>query len=475
MTLPAPIHAPASGDRPAPTEGLSRPDGPRGRPPADLARRGAQLPRWPVLAMLAGLPAWWVLGLHPFTPGVFALLMTGYLLAQPQIRLTPGVAPYLVFALWCPASVVMLDTPMRWIGFLIRWSAIVAGGLLLLYITNSASHRLRDLDVLSALAVIWGLAVVGGYLGMLWPHGRLTTPMAQVLPGPLVANEYIRDLVLPRFAEVQRPWGAPEAFNRPAAPFPYTNGWGCAVALLTPVMLSLRERLAHPVVRWAIIAGLAASVIPAVQTANRGMLLVLGAEIAWYLLIQAFRGRVVVLVRAMLGAAVAAAALGGLGLFGLIAERQSYSDTTSGRASVYAQTWQELQRSPILGFGGPRPSPEIGISLGTQGAIWTYLFSYGLVGGALFLAFLLGVLTRSGLAGSPETTASPGTTASGRPPRTTGDTAWWQSVMVGALVACWFYGFDGIHLGIIAAIAALLLRARHASSRPAREPAGVAG
>ena len=411
----------------------------------------ADLPRWPLLAMLAGAPAWWVLGLSPFIPAIVAFVMLVLLLRVPRVRLVPGVLALVLFALWCPASLVMLDSPLRAIGFGVRWSGIVAAMLVLIYLTNSDPRRLRDLHVLSALAVLWAFVVIGGYLGLFWPEGRLTTPMAQILPSAVLNNEFVRDLVMPKFAEVQRPWGAAEPFNRPAAPFPYTNGWGCAVALLTPVVLSLRERVAAPWRRHLLTAGLLASAVPAAATANRGMLLVLGVSIAWYIAVQLRRGQQRAAGRA-LGLSLAATAVAAAGgVFSLIAERQAVSDTTTGRASVYLATLEQVQRSPILGFGAPRPSQEIGIALGTQGAIWMYLFSYGVIGALLFLAFLVGVLVLTrGTPGLPD------------------QDAWLRAVLAGALVACWFYGFDGTHLSIIVIVAGLLLRSR-AQATPATQ------
>lgn len=48
-----------------------------------------------------------------------------------------------------------------------------------------------------------------------------------------------------------------------------------------------------------------------------------------------------------------------------------------------------------MGFGAPRPSSSPWLpSLGTQGQFWTVIFSYGLVGLALFLAFFLRMFPR---------------------------------------------------------------------------------
>src|SRR5699024_65109 len=101
---------------------------------------------------------------------------------------------------------------------------------------------------------------------------RITTPLSRVMPGGLLRNELVRELVMPRLAEVQDPWGAEEPFVRPAAPFPYTNSWGMAYALLTPLMMLVWTRMRSRGGRVLLALGMVVSVYPAAQTSNRGML-----------------------------------------------------------------------------------------------------------------------------------------------------------------------------------------------------------
>ena len=71
------------------------------------------------------------------------------------------------------------------------------------------------------------------------------------------------------------------------------------------------------------------------------------------------------------------------------------SSSTQDRASNYLETISELAESPLLGFGAPRPSASAWLpSLGTQGQFWTVLFSYGIVGAFLFIAFFVRMLPR---------------------------------------------------------------------------------
>lgn len=421
-----------------------------------VVRTAGALPGWPVLVMVAGLPVWWVSGLTPFVPILAALVLLGYLMMARTVRLVPGTLGLPALACWALVSTVMLDTQLRMVGFAVRWSALAVAALLLVYLTN-APARVSDHSLLIALTVVWATVVVGGFLGMLFPDGRLVTPVAGLLPATVLNNELVRDLVMPRFAEVQRPWGAPEAFVRPSAPFPYSNGWGCALALLTPSTLALRSRLSSAAGRWTLTVGMLASAVPAVATRNRGMVIILSASLLAYVIGCLRAGERRAALRAGVAGGLVVVGLGALGLFSLIAERQLYSDTTTGRTSIYQATLAEVWRSPVIGFGAPRPSEELGIALGTQGALWMVLFSYGFVGAALLLGFLISLVGRTRAQRSPWR-------------------VWLHSVPVGALVACFFYGFDWVHLSAVVIPAAILLRARYpgAGEEVARDAGGAA-
>jgi hypothetical protein len=78
------------------------------------------------------------------------------------------------------------------------------------------------------------------------------------------------------------------------------------------------------------------------------------------------------------------------GLIEQIATRQQFGNSSGGRLALYAETIGRTMSSPLLGYGAPRPSSELGVSVGTQGYVWALMFSHGFVGLALFLLFLWG-------------------------------------------------------------------------------------
>lgn len=355
---------------------------------------GTRLPAWPLLALMYGFPIYWVTGTSLFAPVSFGAVMAIFLFLRGRLRATPGVLCWFAFLAWVAVCAVSVTGLMEFVGFAQRTTDLIAVGIALLYFVN-ARETIALTHVLRGFTILWATVVVLGVLATQFPDVRLTTPLSHVIPGPLLGNELVRELVMPRLAEVQEPWGAEEPFVRPAAPFPYTNSWGMAYALLTPVMVLVWTRLRSPSARALLGVALVVSLYPAAQTSNRGMLLAL----AFFSLFVAARFvltgnlRVGIAVTALLSVAGIGAMVGGV--FTAIAERQEVSHTTSGRSTIYQATFEKVLQSPIVGWATPQMDPSIGIALGTQGYAWTLLFSYGFIGLGLFYLFLGRVLLAS--------------------------------------------------------------------------------
>lgn len=353
-----------------------------------------KLPAWPLLAMLYGLPVFWVAGLTLFVPVAFGSIMALFLLMRGGLRATPGALCWLAFLGWVVVCTISVSGPLELVGYAQRTSDLMAVGIAFLYYVN-ARESLSFTQVLRGLTVVWGTVVVLGLLATQFPDFRLVTPLSRIMPGGLLRNELVRELVMPRLAEVQDPWGAEEPFVRPAAPFPYTNSWGMAYALLTPLMMLQWTRIRGLGKRTLLVLGMVVSVYPAVQTSNRGMFLALAlfALLLTARFVLAGRLGMGLSVMGILGAAGLGALFGGV--FDAITERQEVSHTTSGRSSIYQATFDKVLESPVVGWAMPDMDPSIGIALGTQGYAWTLLYCYGFLGLALFYVFLGRVLLAS--------------------------------------------------------------------------------
>jgi len=404
---------------------------------ADLYR----LPAWPVLALLWGMPLWWASGLLAFSSIILAVPMLAFLIQRGRVTLVPGVLPWVAFVVWMLPCALMLDSLSRVLGFTVRFSQFAAAAVVLVYIVN-ARRSISVRNVLSALTFIWVFVIIGGYLGMLFPTTSLTFTVGQLLPSSILQNEYASDLVFPAFSDIQTPYGADQPFMRPSAPFSYTNGWGAAMAILTPIAIAgaIERRTARAAV-WLML-GLLAAVPPAIATTNRGLFVGLAAAVAYVLFRLCLRGKWLPFLWVGSLSLVLFLILSMSGLISGIMERQDTVDTIDGRGSLYEETFTRTLLSPILGYGAPRPSFTHEITAGTQGMIWTVMFSFGFVGLFLFALVMLGGIAR--------TWAAPNLAS-----------LWMHSALVTATILSVFYGLEN-HLIPIFLVLGVMLRERYA-------------
>jgi O-antigen ligase len=142
---------------------------------------------------------------------------------------------------------------------------------------------------------------------------------------------------------------------------------------------------------WALLCvAIVASLVPALLTLNRGMfigLIVAAAYLVWHF---ALRGQWRSVAAIGLVAVVTLVAISLLGVVSRLTERTETSSSTQDRANLYAETFRRTLHSPIFGYGAPRPSMTEGApSAGTQGHLWTVMFSYGFPALACFVLALL--------------------------------------------------------------------------------------
>lgn len=401
----------------------------------------AALPAWPMYMLLAGFPVWWSLGAAPFAPMVMAILMATLMVLRRRLDLVPGVLPWFAFLLWAAGAAVTLPTAISFVGFAQRYGNLLAVGIFMLYYIN-ARETLSPRKIINGVLCLWATVVVLGLVATQVPDLRLTTPVGAVMPRSLTSNPLVYDLVFPRMAEIQQPWGAPEPFERPAAPFPFSNSWGVAFVVMTPVAIAALGIIKSRWKRVAVLVLLGASLIPALATGNRGMLIGTALAVVYVLLRMGARGHLFRVALLGAGTGVAAFALVASGQLEQILGRQEYSDSTGGRLSIYSETLAATLKSPLLGYGAPRLDETIGVSLGTQGYVWMLMFSYGFVGLGLFVVFLAGGIIRTWHAA--------------------GNTGLWlHSVPVAGAGIAGFYSFDVMQLTVVTLVLAVLLRARY--------------
>jgi hypothetical protein len=378
-------------------------------------------PAWPVNALVVGYPLWWALGIADFIFAILAIPMALRMYAWRArgraIRTPPWFGIWLLFIVWVLAGAAMLrlnapgtlpgSSGTRLLSYGQRTANYAGVTVLLLYVGNLTEHELPRLRLARMLGLLAIVTIAGGVAGVLWPSFQYNSPFLYLLPHGMRANGFIQDMMVPGFSEVQNLLGT--AQGRPKAPFDYTNIWGNCLSILLPWLIvgwwSLGTRRQRRITAIA----LAAAVVPAVYSLNRGMWVGLGLSVAYVALRLAARGRL-----AMLGTLCAGLAVGGViflvtPLHTVISTRLANGQSNAIRTSLSASAIKAAESSPVLGYGGTRTqrgSPHsiaVGhtatcrrcgnASVGSNGQLWLLLISDGFVGTALYLAFFaVGVL-----------------------------------------------------------------------------------
>lgn len=346
------------------------------------------LPAWPVTLPFAAYVLWWLLGIGDFIWIIAGLAIVLTWVGRANLRFPVVMWLWVLFLIWVVASLVMNDTSGRLLGAVYRLLLYASAGLFALHVYN-ARPALSGIRMGSAL--VWFLAGMSaaGYLALAFPELTIRTPMSYLIPASLQNNELIADMVI-RQTTHWDPQAWIEQPVRPVAPFLYANTWGNVYSLVLPLVVAHLWVMWHTRQRWWILGVVIASVIPALSTLNRGMFVGLAVAGLWAASQGVRRG--------------AFAATGAWGLAGVVAlgawlaspfglnlfSRVTNTSSTEDRGELYRATVSGTMESPLFGFGSPRPAAEPWLpSLGTQGQLWTAMYSHGFVGLALFLGFLV--------------------------------------------------------------------------------------
>ena len=389
---------------------------------ATIGRSGVDYPRllkpgWPLTALLALYPLWWVLGIGAFAFLLFSLPMASYLLRHRPVRAPAGFGLWLLFLLWSCGSLFMFPfnppqaaagtTAGRLLGIGLNEASYIAATIVLLYLVNLPTYVLPQRRLLLLLSWLFATTVAGGILGVVAPHFEFTAPVERLLPGVLRTNDYVRALVHPVAAQIQDVLGSQRP--RPAAPFGYANFWGNNLSILLvwwiafmwPGQLIRRRVLGIGVCVVAL--------VPVVHSLDRALWLGLVLSFVYLVLRVGPRhrraGTALVLVAACAASIVAVSPLGSL-----VARRAAHGESDDLRIYLTKAAFEDVRHSPILGYGGTRKTlgsnrsiavgPSANCSqcgsfgIGSNGQFWLVLFSQGFVGALLYTLFFLAAVVR---------------------------------------------------------------------------------
>ena len=353
-----------------------------------------QLPRWPFASIFVLFPLWWLLGPGEAVWIVLAAVMAFYLLRHGRIEVPRGFGIWLLFLVWMTCSVVGIDTGGRLIGFLYRALLYVTVTVAFVYVYN-ARKNLTVRYVAGVLTVFWLIVVAGGYLGVFFPLFTVNTPFGLVLSPSISSNELVQEMVVRRVTQYN-PTGWLKLDPRPSAPFLYTNGWGNAYSMLTPIVVAYLILVRKERRFWWLLLAIPVSFVPAFLTLNRGMFIGLGIALVYVAVRAVARGNLKAILALVGLVLVVGVVFAVLPIEQRLTQRVESSSTTQDRASLYVETFTRTLESPLFGFGAPRPSASPDIpSAGTQGQLWMVMFSHGFPGAALFMGWLVWAFFRS--------------------------------------------------------------------------------
>jgi polysaccharide biosynthesis protein PslJ len=370
--------------------------GPQHRPNLTTVGRPRLPVTWPLVVLFVVFPVWWALGVSAFTWIIVAIPVLASLIWRRRGRVPVAFILWIAFTSWVLLSGLQLHSGTKLVTFSYRLALYAAAGVLFVYTYNLPRSRSLDTKILRILTVFWMIVVAGGYLGILVGSHTFTAPVEWLLPHGLRSQPFVRELVQPVFVDTRASVQG-FRFARPAAPFTYSNWWGGNVAVLTPVAIAAAIAAGQGTRRKLIVFVLIAQIVPMVFSLNRGMFLSLSFGIFYVALRLALRGRLASLgsllgVAALVTVILVTTPLGHLVAASFASSSHGHSNTT--RLSASQQAVAGARQSPIFGYGEPAQVTGQGQQppIGSQGQLWTVLYSNGVPAAVFFVGFFAAVL-----------------------------------------------------------------------------------
>lgn len=384
-------------------------------PPPRRRNWFAREPAWPLVALLAGWPLWWALGLVSYIFVLLAIPMAYRMYLWKArygraIRKPPGFGLWLLFLLVVVAGVTQLgeDAPLTLPGGVIshmlgywalRAASYVAAAIALLYAGNLTEREMPRQRLAWLLGLVAIYAIVFGFAAVADPSFHFTSPLAKLVPSSLQqADVSITTALHPTLTQKQTFGGV----GRPAAPFTFSNGWGNNLAITLPWLIVGWWLMGTRTNRKICGAVLAIAIVPIVFSFDRGLWI--GLVLAAGYMAVRLSSRNPKLLAGFVGAVVVVAVIIALSpLMGLISARIDKGSSNAGRANQAVVALEGAKASPILGFGSTRRTqggtnsiavgksascPSCGNnSVGAHGQFWLLIFANGFLGAFFYLAF----------------------------------------------------------------------------------------
>lgn len=345
-----------------------------------------------ILAVIAGYPLVWLLGLRLFVWPVLGVLLLWSLLQRRGRVLAPrGFGLWLLFLAWTLLSVLTLDSVSRVLGWGYREVYYVTATAVLLALINVREQVVLRRQVASAVCALFCASVLLGIIGLVMPDVQIPTPPQWILPGAVQGVPFIADGISASFGGTAEFLGT----TRPSAPYGYTNEWGAAMGVLIPLTVFYAQDLRSRRWRRFVWTVMAISPVPIVMSVNRGLWVSILAALLIVAVRAALARRVEILGAMVVAGSVLAAVVLATPLRDVILNRLNRPNLDT-RETLIQQAFILLQESPVFGHGAPVEVTNVAntndVSVGTHGQLWTILVSQGLPGVLFYTAFFATVL-----------------------------------------------------------------------------------
>jgi O-antigen ligase len=353
-----------------------------------------------LVGIVATFPALWLGGVFRFVWPITAFFFLLALIRQGNVKYPRGFGFWLLLVAWAPFSAAQVQGAGSKFLLLYQLSSLVAATVIFLYVFNSSHRTLPNSAIIDALTLFWAMLVVTGFIAVLFPAISFRSPFELILPNSLASNQFVRDLVHVRFAQVQTFLGYP--VGRPSPFFAFTNAWGGGVALLTPIAFAALAQTRSLGRRQFLVGLLALSVVPIVVSVNRGLwlALTLASAYAAFRFALARKLNALAILLALVSTLLVAFFLTPLG--GLISDRLAHPHSNQGREALYHEAIDRTEESPLVGYGGPIPSQDSSASppVGTHSELFFLSISYGIPSVVFFAGWFGLTFLRSSRLGS---------------------------------------------------------------------------
>jgi O-antigen/teichoic acid export membrane protein len=389
---------------------------PRGRHRASRRKRWLDShPAWPLVALLAGYPLWWLLGVGDlmfiFLAVPMAVRLYAWHVRGRRVRVPPGFTIWLLFLIVMLAGLATLSltapgtavSPLssRLVSYGDRSASYLAVTILLLFAGNLTEQECSRRRLAWLLGLCGIYAVIGGLGGVVDPSLQFTSPLVYVLPHSFTQNTLIQSWMHPGLSQIQSVLGS--ATGRPKAPFNYTNTWGNCITILLPWLLVAWSETRRK--RRMALAVLACAVVPIVYSLDRGVWIGVTFSVCYLAVRLAARGRFALLGTMCAGFAVVGLLVLATPLHSIVTERLQHQNSNSIRSTLDVLSVQDALAAPLIGYGDSRHmqgSPQsiaIGptsncitcgqLAVGSTGQLWLLLVTVGFSGTILYLGFFL--------------------------------------------------------------------------------------